>query len=170
MSKPRELQGHFAKAVSDPFGGVTVNLEGADGDNFKEKLELSMVDWREQGVRGLWMRIPADLAAHIPTCLERGYAFHHANPGYVMMNQWLPKDQPNGLPMYPHHQIGCAGMVLNSLGQVLVIREAKGMTAKLPDFWKLPGGLVDHKEDISQACVREVLEETGIRTEFVVSH
>jgi len=50
---------------------------------------------------------------------------------------------------------------------VLVIREASGLTAGLADFWKLPGGLVDPQEDLQAAAVREVLEETGIQTEFV---
>jgi ADP-ribose pyrophosphatase YjhB (NUDIX family) len=34
-------------------------------------------------------------------------------------------------------------------------------------IWKLPTGLLDAKEDIHLAACREVLEETGIETEFV---
>ncbi len=34
------------------------------------------------------------------------------------------------------------------------------------DFWKLPGGLVDQGEYISQAAEREVFEETGIKAKF----
>jgi 8-oxo-dGTP pyrophosphatase MutT (NUDIX family) len=30
-------------------------------------------------------------------------------------------------------------------------------------MWKLPGGLVDNKEDIATAAVREVFEETGYK-------
>jgi hypothetical protein len=32
--------------------------------------------------------------------------------------------------------------------KLLVIREKGGPTARLKDFWKLPGGHVDHKEDL----------------------
>ncbi|KAJ9470505.1 Nudix hydrolase 2 [Diplonema papillatum] len=34
------------------------------------------------------------------------------------------------------------------------------------DFWKLPGGMVDRGENVHQAVVREVFEETGVRTQF----
>jgi len=33
-------------------------------------------------------------------------------------------------------------------------------------FWKYPTGLVEEGEDVRAAAVREVMEETGIRTEF----
>ena len=33
-------------------------------------------------------------------------------------------------------------------------------------MWKLPGGLVDNKEDIAVAAEREVWEETGVRARF----
>ena len=35
------------------------------------------------------------------------------------------------------------------------------------NFWKIPTGLVDSGEDLHLASCREVLEETGIQTEFV---
>ena len=64
-------------------------------------------------------------------------------------------------------QVGVAGIVLTRDNKVLGIREASGPTAKLEEFWKLPGGLVDPGEDIHTAVVREVKEETGVSTEFV---
>lgn len=62
--------------------------------------------------------------------------------------------------------IGVAGFVLNSKNQVLCVKEKTGPSARLEGFWKLPGGLVDKQEDIRDAVVREVKEETGLDAEF----
>ena len=35
-----------------------------------------------------------------------------------------------------------------------------------PGLWKLPGGLVDPGESIQEAAIREVWEETGVKTKF----
>jgi ADP-ribose pyrophosphatase YjhB (NUDIX family) len=32
---------------------------------------------------------------------------------------------------------------------------------------KIPGGAIDSGEDIADAAIREVFEETGVKTEFV---
>ena len=34
-------------------------------------------------------------------------------------------------------------------------------------FWKLPGGMVETGESIQEAAIREVWEETGVKTKFV---
>lgn len=43
---------------------------------------------------------------------------------------------------------------------------AKGKTVE-EKRWKLPGGLVDQGETINKAVEREVLEETGVKANFV---
>ncbi len=53
--------------------------------------------------------------------------------------------------------------VLRSNGKTLLIKRAGGDYAGL---WALPGGKIEKNEHISEAAVREVLEETGIRAEF----
>lgn len=80
---------------------------------------------------------------------------------------------------------GVGGFVVNEAKEVLVVKEKTGPATNI---WKIPGGIVDAGtcslyfflfccsvismlrsvgEDIHQAVVREVFEETGIKCDFV---
>lgn len=56
--------------------------------------------------------------------------------------------------------MGAAAVIRDEAGGVLLVRHTYGRLN-----WELPGGLVDPKESPSQAVVREVAEETGLRVE-----
>jgi len=70
--------------------------------------------------------------------------------------------KPNKLPIGATTGIGVGGFVLNSKNELLVVKEKYQKMA----LWKLPGGMADASEEISDAAIREVFEETGIKTEF----
>jgi 8-oxo-dGTP diphosphatase len=57
---------------------------------------------------------------------------------------------------YPMHIVAAGGLVINSQGQVLLL--------KSPRYgdWEFPGGQVEEGETIPHALEREVFEETGI--------
>jgi len=57
---------------------------------------------------------------------------------------------------------GVAGFVVNDKDQVLAIKENFFASPR----WKLPGGGADAGEDLHVTARREVLEETGIDSEF----
>lgn len=166
----------FKKAVKDPFGGLTIDIQPEEAsmgaDAFKQKLTAGLAAWKGEKKRGIWLKVPQNAASFVGVAVELGFGFHHAKEGlmgkdpYLMLTNWLPTDEPNPLPKYPHHQVGAGGMVVNKRGEVLVIQEKIGITAGRTDFWKLPGGLVDNSEDIETAAKREVYEETGIRAVF----
>lgn len=155
----------------DRYGGVTLNLDpgkyaGVEASEFAVKLSAALEAWRSEGKRAVWMRVAGKVAHLVDPAVMCGFDFHHASPGYVMLTKWLA-DGPSSLPLYPHHQVGVAGLVLDSTGKrMLCIQEKSGPTANMGDFWKLPGGLVDPKEDLCDAAVREVREETGLDTVF----
>ena len=162
-----EMLGHAA----DRYGGVIVDPETLPDtvDAFADRLEASIAQWIAAGVRGVWLKIPKERAEFVGVAVHSGkFGFHHAEPGYVMMTRWLPNDEPDMLPPNASHQVGVGAFVTDGAGKVLLVQERRGpaAAASRPDFWKLPTGLVEQGEDIPSAAVREVEEETGVRTEF----
>lgn len=152
MPRPKQPAGPKSTlpGTGDRFNGYQIDLS-APGlakmapVKFKELLKQSLEAWTVEGKRGIWCKVPESSGRVVPILLDAGFSFHHAVPGHAMLSKWLPKDQENRLPLYPHHQLGAAGLILAG-GQVLVIQEKTGVTAGRKDFWKLPGGLVDPKE------------------------
>ncbi|GBG29758.1 Nucleoside diphosphate-linked moiety X motif 6 [Hondaea fermentalgiana] len=146
--------------------GEAAQLTPTDPREFERDLWQSLQCWRKEGRKGVWLRIGIGASDLIPVAVQAGFVFHHAEDSYVMLSAWLAAEHENKLPPGPSHFIGVAGFVVNSKNEVLCIREKSGPSARLKDFWKLPGGLVDQQEDLRDAVVREVLEETGLRTRF----
>ena len=81
-----------------------------------------------------------------------------------MMTKWLDKASINKFPSFATHYVGVGGLVLSKDRQkILAIQEQKPI---IEGLWKLPGGLVETGESIPEACIREVFEETGVKTSF----
>ena len=58
------------------------------------------------------------------------------------------------------YRVSIKGLIRNTDGQVLVVKEA-GRT-----WWDLPGGGMDHDESIKSALAREMHEEVGLTGDF----
>ncbi|EDO37702.1 predicted protein, partial [Nematostella vectensis] len=123
----------------------------------------SLKHYRETGIRGVWIKISIKQCSFIPVAVKHGFVYHHCYPTFIVVTQWLPKDEPNSLPTFATTYIGVAGFVVRDDGQLLVVKER----FRTQDHWKLPGGMADYNEDIRETARREVLEETGIEAEFV---
>jgi len=54
-------------------------------------------------------------------------------------------------------RLGCSAAIFDEQGRVLLTRRSDN------GQWCLPGGAVDPGETVSEACVREVLEETRLQ-------
>jgi len=152
----------------DLYGGVIVDPKCVppEPDIFRETLSNSIVTWTNDNKRGVWLQIGIEQAALIPIATaEFGFEFHHAERGHVMLTKWLPKDVPNTLPMNASHTIGVGCVVTDADGRLLLVQEKSGPAARL-GIWKLPTGLVDAGEEIQDAALREVKEETGVDASF----
>jgi len=68
------------------------------------------------------------------------------------------------IPPYATHYIGAGGVVINDAQELLVVSE-KYRQRKGPAY-KLPGGALQPGEHLAEAVIREVLEETGVQTQF----
>lgn len=109
--------------------------------------------------------MPIELANLVEPAVKEGFKYHHAEPDYVMLVNWISKST-NSLPKNASHRVGISAFVMNDKREVLVVQEKSGKF-KGTGVWKFPTGVVDEGEDISMAAIREVKEETGIDTEFV---
>lgn len=112
------------KGKTDAFKGITVDLSQPNhtthslavpldeqnplfskSNEFDASLKRSTREWREMGVRGVWLKIPIEQSHLITTAVSNGFVFHHAEPSYVMMTNWLPNPEhdPNKLPVHTQH-------------------------------------------------------------------
>eukprot|EP01063_Lacrimia_lanifica_P008677 TRINITY_DN15722_c0_g1_i1.p1 TRINITY_DN15722_c0_g1~~TRINITY_DN15722_c0_g1_i1.p1 ORF type:complete len:595 (+),score=190.34 TRINITY_DN15722_c0_g1_i1:53-1786(+) len=101
---------------------------------------------------------------------------HVANPpqGGCPLRQRLAAHEGPGEAEGYGHGVGrklmkaaCSSLVFDETGEkVLLTRRAAGMR-HFPNAWVFPGGHIDHPTDASleDACLRELLEECGIRIE-----
>ncbi|XP_042479305.1 nudix hydrolase 2-like isoform X3 [Macadamia integrifolia] len=151
---------------NDGHGGVIVDLKDPmDSHLFVASLRASLSQWKRQGKKGIWIKIPIELANLVEAAVKEGFRFHHAEPKYLMLAHWLP-ETPNTLPANVTHQVGVGAFVMNDKKEVLVVQERIGKLQGI-GLWKFPTGVINEGEDICVGAVREVKEETGIDTEFV---
>ncbi|KAH9793749.1 Nudix hydrolase domain-containing protein [Citrus sinensis] len=153
-------------AVGDLHGGVTVDMKKPmDSKVFSSRLRASLSLWRQQGKRGVWIKLPIELANLVEPAVQEGFRYHHAEPDYLMLVCWIP-ETADVLPANASHRVGVGAFVMNNKRELLVVQENNG-ALKGTGVWKLPTGTIEEGEDICAAAVREVKEETGIDTEFV---
>ncbi|XP_054798805.1 nudix hydrolase 10-like isoform X2 [Prosopis cineraria] len=127
-------------AINDAHGGVIVEMKKPmNPDTFVTLLRSSLLQWKHHGKEGVWIKLPIELVNLVETAVKEGFWFHHAEPSYLMLVYWIPKTG-NTIPPNASHRVSVGAIVLN-----------------------------DNKEgeDIFNAAIREVKEETGIDTEFV---
>ncbi|XP_062086821.1 nudix hydrolase 2 [Humulus lupulus] len=161
----KEIQnGKILHAINDEFGGVIVEVnEPMDPNVFHSKLKTSVSHWRRQGKKGVWIKLPIKLVSLVEPAVKEGFWYHHAEPSYSMLVYWIPI-RGNTLPANATHRVSIGAFVMNKNREVLVVKEKIG---NLQGMWKFPTGTVNQGENIRDAAVREVKEETGIDSEFM---
>jgi len=133
-------------------------------ETFQSNLDASEIQWKQQGIRAIWCRIPLSLSHFIPILVKDKFVYHHAKRQVAVMYKWISDTETDNIPVYPYTNVGVSGLVIDSQDRALVVQEK--YTFKGGRFWKFPGGVADQGEEIGQTVEREVFEETGIRTSF----
>ncbi|XP_073139228.1 nudix hydrolase 2 [Henckelia pumila] len=166
VSSEKQVE-RILEAKNDDHGGVIVEMinEPIDPAVFASLLRASLTHWRKEGKRGVWIKMPIDLVNLVEPAVKEGFYFHHAEPRYLMLVHWLPSSA-NTLPANATHRVGIGAFLLNEKNEVLVVQEKSGRF-RGTGVWKFPTGVVDEGEDICDAAVREVKEETGIDSKFL---
>lgn len=150
----------------DQHGGVIVEeLKHMEATVFGSLLKASISHWRQQGKRGVWIKLPIELVNLVEAAVQQGFWYHHAEPNYLMLVYWIPQGD-NTLPANATHRVGIGAFVMNERREVLVVQESNG-AFRGKGIWKFPTGVVDEGEDLYAAAVREVKEETDVDAEFV---
>lgn len=148
----------------NPFGGGVCDPENLPEDPaaFAEGLQRMLAVWRSEGLRVIWLEIPIARSPLIAVAVDAGFTFHHSGEDYLMLTLRL---EPQAfVPPFATHYTGAGGVVLSDRNEVLVVSE-RHRRGNRP-YYKLPGGALHPGEDLAACVIREVLEETGVRTRF----
>lgn len=164
INKLIEMDAETFKGSIDRFNGVTISSkdEPCDIAKFPAKLEESLKLWIKQGNRGIWFRVHLNQSDWIPILVKKGFRYHNAVEEVATLTLWLPKNENCSIPHYAHTMLGVGAVVVNDKHEILAVREKHYDRP----HWKLPGGHVDPKENIVDAAIREVEEETNIKCQF----
>ncbi|XWS18100.1 hypothetical protein CRYUN_Cryun32bG0013000 [Craigia yunnanensis] len=153
-------------AVNDRYGGVIVEVsEPMDSALFASVLRDSIAQWRHQGKKGVWIKLPIQHVNLVEAAVKEGFWYHHAEPNYLMLAYWIPEGT-HTLPGNASHRVGIGAFVMNEKREVLVVQEKTGRF-RGTGVWKFPTGVVNEGEDLCTAAVREVKEETAVDTKFI---
>jgi len=101
----------------------------------------------------VYLKVDMQQSHCIPIAATAGFQYHHAEGDAATLLLWLPEDVECKVPPFATHQVGVAGAIVKG-DHLLVVRENSKVNYK--HNWKLPGGLVNLNEDLSDAAVREV--------------
>jgi 8-oxo-dGTP pyrophosphatase MutT (NUDIX family) len=157
-----------------PYRGVLLDLTAADAtDGFAERLAPSLERWRQEGIKSCMLKLPIEAAGLASVAAEEGFVFHHvpldADGRHVVLKRWLAEGLEDKVPPFATHQVGIAGLCMDSSNRILLVKEWRDQDdgTRVPSAqWKLPGGLLDAGESFAEAAVRETWEETGVNTHF----
>jgi 8-oxo-dGTP diphosphatase len=145
------------KLREDRYGGVII-----DDSSIPQSLEaleenLTNIISEQTDKKVMWVTLPIGKSSAIPIFTRHEFNFYDCSETSITLYKRLT---PHPItPTATNHTIGVGAFVKDG-NDILVIKD------RVYKKFKLPGGYIDNEENISQALVREVFEETGINVKL----
>lgn len=141
------------KLTPDRYGGITIDSSTIPHtlDEFENILIQIISDKKDKNL--LWITLPIGKSDYIPLLTKHNFIFYDCNETSITLLKRLAINPI--IPTATNHTIGVGAFVMDG-NKILVVRDS------IYKKYKLPGGYIDNKENISQALTREVFEETGV--------
>jgi len=143
--------------IVDKYDGITIDNTTIPQDSLKFEHELQEIIKQLKNKKLLWIKLPIEKSELIPMLTKYDFVFHHCNERDITLVKKLTQDPI--IPTATNHTLGVGAVVIDN-NKLLTIKD------RFQAGYKLPGGHIDDRENISQALRREVWEETGIKIEF----
>jgi ADP-ribose pyrophosphatase YjhB (NUDIX family) len=148
----------------DLYNGLIIDPQSTkiSSQEFKILLIALMSDATEKKISLLWLDLTTTQAQHIAIALELGFEFHNCEATRTTLTHQVTKDAY--IPVPPTHTMGVGAVVINDKNELLMVRDRIHNSHSV---YKLPGGMVEHADKLSDAVEREVYEETGIKAKMI---
>ena len=148
----------------DLYNGLIVDVTSIEesSDRFKNSLILLLINAKTDNKNLIWLDLTTKQNQHIAIALELGFEFHNCESKRTTLTYRVKKDAY--IPVPPSHTIGVGAVVINKKNELLMVRDRIHNNHSL---YKLPGGMVEHADKLSDAVEREVWEETGIKAKLI---
>ena len=143
--------------ILDKYNGITIDIDTIPNDIKAFEHELISIIENAKDKKLLWIKLPIEKSDIIPLLTKYDFVFHHCNKKDITMLKKLITDSI--IPTAINHTLGVGAVIVEN-NKILLIKD------KIWQQFKLPGGYIDDKENISHALQREVFEETGVKIEL----
>ncbi len=142
---------------NDQYDGSTIDASTLPDSLEVFEEELILLIEKLENKKLLWIKLDIVQSNLIPILTKYEFVFHHCNERDITLVKKLISKPI--IPTATNHTLGVGAVVIDG-NNLLVIKD------RIWQKYKLPGGHIDDKENISTALIREVYEETGIKVEF----
>ncbi len=142
----------------DSYNGITINRGSIVQEKFTSDLKELIVFAKRAKRNLIWLTLTKSEGAAIASALDFGFVFHSCSESELVL---VLKLKDVFVPFMPTHTVGVGGIVIAN-SKILLIQERIKSHHSL---YKIPGGTVEQGASLEESVIREVYEETGIKSE-----